>query len=491
MTTDFQMFLILSLVMGVLIAFVFIINSVFAKKISAKIRYSMWIVIMFGLLLPFRPTIGTGVIDIPDFPAVPVEIVEPQTLEGDFVTTTQISEIPLGMPNENSLEISFQTVVLIIWGTVAIGIIGYHVLQYAKFQKSIKRWGEPEEDTHALELFEHVKQEMNLGGRKVELVVCSFITTSMLTGFFKPMILLPEKNYDDDELQLIFIHELIHYRRKDLWIKLLSLTALAIHWFNPLVYLMNIALQTEGEASCDQEVLEASELKSRHLYAEVIISMIGPTKSKMTTLATNFYGGRGGIKKRLEEIIAGSAPRKFTSYTFLALVFILTLMSGSVFAMQTAHTQPAINNPVVEDNDGLFELALTAVGGGQVIEYYPLNNEIMLIYVEHADETYRVEIDIVNNSVAGLEFYNNHTPDESDVQATTEEPQPAPQTTEISSEQAVEIAMAIAPGRLVEVSRDWENGRPAWYIEIRYNGMEHEFYIDRQTGEILEHEIDD
>jgi len=50
--------------------------------------------------------------------------------------------------------------------------------------------------------------------------------------------------------------------------------------------------------------------------------------------------------------------------------------------------------------------------------------------------------------------------------------------------------LAIAPGRLVEVSRDWERGRAAWWVEIRHEGMVHEFYIDMETGTVLQHEIE-
>lgn len=73
---------------------------------------------------------------------------------------------------------------------------------------------------------------------------------------------------------------------------------------------------------------------------------------------------------------------------------------------------------------------------------------------------------------------------------TTPTPTPQASTETISRERAGEIALAIAPGRLVEVSRDWERGRAAWWVEIRYDGMVHEFYIDMETGTVLQHEVE-
>ena len=63
-------------------------------------------------------------------------------------------------------------------------------------------------------------------------------------------------------------------------------------------------------------------------------------------------------------------------------------------------------------------------------------------------------------------------------------------TESISREQAGQIALGITPGRLVQVDRDWENGRAAWWVEIRHEGMVHEFYIDMQTGAVIQHEIE-
>jgi len=534
MDISLQAFFLISLVMAIVITLLFIINIVFAKKIAAKTRYFMWVVIVAGLLIPVRPTIGNGIVDLPTFTTPSTEsvtqqapgagtdiIVEPPTLSADVPHQDVAANGP----------ISFQMILLVIWATVAIGIIGYHLLQYIRFQRSIKRWGEFEEDVHTLELFEGVKREMNLDNSKVKLVVCGFVSTSMLTGFFKPVILLPERNYDDSELELIFRHELIHYRRKDLWIKLLSVIALAIHWFNPLVYLMNIALQTEGEASCDQKVLEMSELKSRHFYAEVIIGMIGDKKTGMTTLATNFYGGKKGIKKRLEEIMVGTAPRKSSSYVFLMLVFILTIMSGSVFAMQasTDHDQDITDISTEDDND-IFELAIATIGGGVVTEYHYLSNERLHVHVSYDDEIFLVEINTIDHRVIGLTIYResdvlnvdgngqeaNETtePGETDIEEiptetnTAPPPVPAPPPTPapspaatpghnnssssnssaISRERAGEIALSTSGGRLVEVSHSSHRGNAAWWVETRANGMVHEFYIDMYSGAILEHE---
>ena len=495
MEFNLQFFLLVSLIMGLVIALLFVISSIFGKQISAKTRYLMWIVIMIGLIIPFRPTVGSGMVEIPNF-MTQAENYSPVLNEGGF----NLGEIP-GVPaSGTSAEVvtnnvlSFQNIVLVVWISVAVAIVGYHLVQYTRFQKSIKRWGEAESDPNTLAIFADMKREMGVASHQIQLIVCGFVSTSMLTGFFRPAILLPEKNYDDSELELIFRHELIHYRRKDLWIKLLSVVAIAIHWFNPFVYLMNFALQTEGEASCDQEVIERSALKNRQFYAEVIIGMIGGKKSGMTTLATNFYGGKKGIKRRLEEVMAGAKPLKSISAVALLLILGLTLMSGSVFAISTAtgREQNVVSPPVERNYHAYFDLAIQTVGGGEVIDFRLMGTEIIVVYVTHADDVYIVEINTAIERVVGLNIQQNYEP------TPTPEPElPAEdinsQSTGISSEEAGQIALNFSGGRLVEVSRDSWRGQPAWWVETRANGRVHEFYISAETGDILEHEseIDD
>lgn len=77
----------------------------------------------------------------------------------------------------------------------------------------------------------------------------------MLVGFFHPAILLPPVKFAGDELSLILKHELIHFKRHDLWYKALILEATALHWFNPVVYLMAKAAAVQCEISCDALVL--------------------------------------------------------------------------------------------------------------------------------------------------------------------------------------------------------------------------------------------
>ena len=157
----------------------------------------------------------------------------------------------------------------------------------------------------------------------------------MLTGLIKPVILLPEKSIADDEMELILEHELTHYKHKDLWVNLIAVLAISIHWFNPILYFCLPAIYGDGESYCDETVLKNKNKDYRRFYGEVIISMIEASPQKHIALSTCFYAKKLNIKKRLYTIMEGSTRRRTLSIFSITLMLSLILVSGSVIVFGT------------------------------------------------------------------------------------------------------------------------------------------------------------
>jgi hypothetical protein len=99
-------------------------------------------------------------------------------------------------------------------------IFAYHMQRYARFLKTVRRWGKSVKDEKVLSVLRSEQVKMGLESKTFAVKICDFISSSMLTGFFRPMILLPQKDFETDEQEFIFRHELIHYKRRDLPAKL-------------------------------------------------------------------------------------------------------------------------------------------------------------------------------------------------------------------------------------------------------------------------------
>jgi beta-lactamase regulating signal transducer with metallopeptidase domain len=429
-------------------------------------------------------------------------------------------------------ELSLTTILLALWGIVAVGMFAYHMFRYIRFMRMIKRWGEAEEDEAVWSILRNVQSELGISGKKIDLKTCAFVSSSMLTGFLRPVILLPEKNFEHDELELIFRHELIHYKRRDVAVKLLSVIAVSMHWFNPFVYRMSSAMQAEGEASCDQAVLMDACDKDRHFYAEVIIGMIGGKNKAGTMLSTSFYGGKKGIKRRLTSIMDTTKKvRGLTSLSVIAVV-LLVMFSGSIFAI--AAQQPAfreqpdydLNQPAeVPLPQGISlaearEIAITTVGGG-VVQQLDAEYEdgIMLIgiVIQHEGSIYHITLDAASGAVVEMfllsempeDIYlptqEEETPSDSPVQNEDVSQYIPPQNeveitppadASITLEQAIEIAYADLAARGISADFradsgiEWEYGQWVWELEFRGSMGIIEFYINANTGAIVKFEID-
>jgi len=470
-------FLLKSLVITAIILAVSILNALFGRAFPAKLRYAIWLVVLAGLIIPLPFAIGSGMITVPMPASTQMHYAEWEGAAAELpMETTPITAYT------DTMSVSIFTICVFVWGIVALAVFAWHMRQYACFLRTIKRWGQTVQDENVLRVFHAVQAEMGLERKNIDLKLCGFVSSSMLTGFLRPVILLPEKHFETDELNLIFRHELIHYKRRDLLIKLMSVIAISIYWFNPLIYWMCEAMQTDGEASCDEEVLLDSDKENRHFYAEVIIGMIGGKNTAVTMLSTCFfYRGKFSIKRRLDAIMDTTLKMKWPSILVLMIVMMLTLFSGSVFAFAIQEFPAIIIPPNFVPElplsvGGSMQVALARVGGGTVeeIELEHINGmPVYSVTVRNGRWKYEIKIDTVTGQVVDFEreaafFFRTSY------------------RTQVSFEQAIETAIVrIGGGALEEIELDHKNGLLIYEVEIKYNNRHYEVKIDAVTGAVL------
>jgi len=408
-------FLTTSLIMSLIILGAFSASFLFPNKFLPKLRYAIWAIIVVGLVVPMRPIIGDGLVTVEILPAdVTLDYVQfvgglqPPT---GFVPSSPIST-PAGYLNVAQITpIPVLYAFAVIWIVVVMGILAYHIQRYFQFIRIVKRWGVTIEDEAILSAFRTVQVQKGLENDRITLKKCNFISTSMLLGFFNPVILLPNKNFETDELELIFHHELIHYKRRDLYLKLLAVVATSLHWFNPMVYLMSNAMQADCEASCDEIVLSDVGRHNRQFYAELIMEMTGAKSPKGTLLSTCFYGSERGIKLRMEAIMNESGNvKKLTFSALLAVFFALTIFSGSVFAFSSTHNPDNFGLPESElyrpsSEDHLLsavqarDIALETIGGGTFLGlFYDNHLDIYRIEILYGNTRYYLAIDAITGN---------------------------------------------------------------------------------------------
>ncbi|WP_347488607.1 M56 family metallopeptidase [Desulfoscipio sp. XC116] len=304
------------------------IHPILSKRYTARWRYIVWLVIAAGWMFPFRPRIDLSFLpmQMPDMPVTPVQpitnAIPPMANAGDIVNAP--ATIPLWW------------VLAAIWILGVVIVVLYHTLRHGRFMKMVRRWSEPVTDLESLGILDSLKSQIGIK-TQVGLNVCQSITSPMLVSLFHPAILLPPVKIAGAELSLILKHELIHFKRHDLCYKALILAATALHWFNPVVYLMAKATAVQCEISCDALVLQGADFHQRKQYGETIIGVVRNGAKLRTALSTNFYGGKKDMKNRIYSIMDTKQKRAGVAIFCIVLIGILT--TGATLAAATDKEQ--------------------------------------------------------------------------------------------------------------------------------------------------------
>ena len=277
--------------------------------------------------------------------------------------------------------------------------------------KMVSRWSEPVTDLESLKILDSLKSELEVKAQ-VELSVCQSITSPMLVGFFHPVILLPPVKIADDELSLILKHELIHFRRHDLWYKALILTANVLHWFNPVTYLMAKAAAVQCEISCDELVLQNANFQKRKQYSETIISVARNVTKLRTALSTNFYGGKKGMKYRIFSIM--DTKRKKAGIAVLCMALLGIIITGTTLTAVAKENQT--NGPVNKNVTFAEETAYAETPKSKA-EAFAVYNQYGLTYNKNTDQlSYNGELvryfedyyPVGDGGSAGKDYFNEN-----------------------------------------------------------------------------------
>lgn len=166
-----------------------------------------------------------------------------------------------------------------LWIVGFLAVFLWKIAEHLIFRRKLLRNAESVTDNRILDIF-HVEIEdagMTKPRPKFKLVVSPEVATPLTIGLFKrsTRLILPTIAYSDEELKLIFRHELIHIGREDSWSKFFMMFCTAMCWFNPLMWIAMKKSAEDTELSCDETVLLDADEATRRQYANLILNTAG------------------------------------------------------------------------------------------------------------------------------------------------------------------------------------------------------------------------
>lgn len=101
------------------------------------------------------------------------------------------------------------------------------------------------------------------------------------------------------DIGMVIHHELIHLKRKDLWVKAITLATSALHWFNPFIYMLKKDIHTWSELSCDEEVVKEMSHTERKRYGETTLNVMVGSRDLPIRFCASLSGDGKKLKRRL------------------------------------------------------------------------------------------------------------------------------------------------------------------------------------------------
>lgn len=189
---------------------------------------------------------------------------------------------------------------------------------------------------------------------KDNIYLADYIPSAFVLGLFKPRIYLPA-TLSGQEQEYIILHEQVHIRRKDYLVKILALIALAIHWFNPLVWLAFRLSEKDMEMSCDEAVMKKMRRDIRAEYSASLLKLATDKRVLSGTLPTF---GEGETGNRIKHILHYKKP---TIAAIMAAAIIMTttvIVAGSDPKKESAKspTSSPSSTAATKDNENRQEL---------------------------------------------------------------------------------------------------------------------------------------
>ena len=233
-----------------------------------------------------------------------------------------VPEVQPQMEAELEYELNWAAFFPWIWLTGVCGMLLYSIISYLLLKKQIREAVRNADGTWE----------------------CSKIGTAFILGYVRPRIYLPT-GLDGQQRQMILEHERCHLRRLDHWTKLVGFVVLAVHWFNPLVWLAYGMLCQEIEMACDEQVVAKMDLFQRKCYSQALLAF-----SARGHLACPVAFGEKPVKRRIKAVLNYRKPAFWlTLCAVVAIVFVAV-------SLLTSPKEEAADNDVIEEPTAVLQM---------------------------------------------------------------------------------------------------------------------------------------
>lgn len=282
-----------------------LVLRVVLKKAPKWVMPLLWGVVALRLVCLF--SIESALSLIPSAETIPSEIVtetrEPVLYEQatlDIVTNPTLpsaAEVPVGVSRQQA-QVDFN-IYSILWLVGMAALLVHALVSAGKLKRKLAT---------AILLRDNIYES-------------EFVDSPFVFGVVKPNIYLP-MHMDEGTAAYVIAHEHAHLARRDHWWKVLGYLVLALHWFNPLVWVAYILFCRDIELACDEKVVRGLDGAARADYSQALLSCAAP---KRAVAACPLAFGEGNIKMRVKSALHYKKPAFWVAAAAVLAVVIVAV----------------------------------------------------------------------------------------------------------------------------------------------------------------------
>lgn len=275
------------------------------KKAPKWVMPLLWGVVALRLVCPF--SIESALSLIPSAETIPSEIMtetrEPVLYEQatlDIVTNPTLpsaAEVPVGVSRQQA-QVDFN-IYSVLWLAGMAALLVHALVSAGKLKRKLAT---------AILLRDNIYES-------------EFVDSPFVFGVVKPNIYLP-MHMDEGTAAHVIAHEHAHLARRDHWWKVLGYLVLALHWFNPLVWVAYILFCRDIELACDEKVVKGLDGAARADYSQALLSCAAPRRA---VAACPLAFGEGNIKTRVKSALHYKKPAFWVAAAAVLAVVIVAV----------------------------------------------------------------------------------------------------------------------------------------------------------------------
>lgn len=407
-------FFISNIFVSAIIVILIVMKRIFKNHLTNRMQYNLWFILLVLLAVPFLPIsyfrfdmlfswiekLKTGVVSD-----------TAMTINNSVIHSTDTNS---GLMEDFALSVSKNTssylslLLYAIWIT-GILVMTVFLIKSKLYLNKIKKSSLILQNKDVTKLYKECLQEMGIK-RNIPVYSTAFLKSPVITGLFQPKIYLPIhliSDYNATDMRYMLLHELQHYKHKDLFANYIINITSVLYWFNPLVWYALGIMKNDREIACDTSVLNILKESEYETYGNTLINFA----SKISFLSIPFASGIGGNMKQIKQRIINIASYKKPT----TLKKSKSIMSFIVIATMILSFAPTLSAGAKDNNHYNWKISDKNINYMDFSEYfeeydgcfvlYNVKNNIWDIYnIKNAtlrkspDSTYKIY-----NALFGLE----------------------------------------------------------------------------------------